>query len=54
MTKLKILLLSAIALFCQTAYLMAQKAPKEIVVVMTKNYTYGRPPLVTACDFGKR
>lgn len=43
MTKLKILLLSAIALFCQAACMMAQKAPKEIVVVMKKNYTYEDP-----------
>ena len=43
MTKLKILLLSAIALFCQAACMMAQKAPKEIVVVMKKNYTYDDP-----------
>ena len=43
MIKSKVILLSVIAFFCQTVKVMAQGEPKEIVVVMKKNYTYEDP-----------
>ena len=43
MKKSHILLLSVIAFFCQTVNVMAQGEPKEIVVVMKRDYTYEDP-----------
>ena len=43
MKKYKVFLLSVIAFFCQAVSALAQDEPKEIVVVMTKNYTYEDP-----------
>ena len=43
MIQSKVLLLSVMAFFCQAVNVMAQGEPKEIVVIMKKNYTYEDP-----------
>ncbi len=43
MIKFKVLFLTFFALFCQTADVVAQEEPREIVVVMKRDYTYEDP-----------